>query len=78
MRPDLDVVELRGNVDTRLRKLDAGEVDAIVLAAAGLERLGLERAAQPLDFIPAPGQGTLALEARADDERVRGGGRGRA
>ena len=71
VRPDLEVVELRGNVDTRLRKLDAGEVDAIVLAAAGLERLGLERAAQPLDFIPAPGQGTLALEARADDERVR-------
>jgi hydroxymethylbilane synthase len=71
VRPDLVVVELRGNVDTRLRKLDAGEVDAIVLAAAGLERLGLERAAQPLDFIPAPGQGTLALEARADDERVR-------
>ena len=70
VRPDLEVVELRGNVDTRLRKLDAGEVDAIVLAAAGLERLGLERAAQPLDFIPAPGQGTLALEARADDERV--------
>ena len=71
VRPDLEVVELRGNVDTRLRKLDAGEVDAIVLAAAGLERLGLERAAQPLDFVPAPGQGTLALEARADDERVR-------
>jgi hydroxymethylbilane synthase len=70
VRPDLEVVELRGNVDTRLRKLDAGEVDAIVLAAAGLERLGLERAAQPLDFIPAPGQGTLALEARAEDERV--------
>jgi hydroxymethylbilane synthase len=71
VRPDLDVVELRGNVDTRLRKLDAGEVDAIVLAAAGLERLGLEREVSPLDFVPAPGQGTLAIEARADDERVR-------
>ena len=71
MRPDLEVVELRGNVDTRLRKLDAGEVDAIVLAAAGLERLGLERDVTPLDFVPAPGQGTLAIEARADDERVR-------
>jgi hydroxymethylbilane synthase len=71
VRPDLEVVELRGNVDTRLRKLDAGEVDAIVLAAAGLERLGLERAAEALDFVPAPGQGTLAIEARADDERVR-------
>ena len=71
VRPDLEVVELRGNVDTRLRKLDAGEVDAIVLAAAGLERLGLERDVTPLDFVPAPGQGTLAIEARADDERVR-------
>ena len=72
VRPDLEVVELRGNVDTRLRKLDAGEVDGIVLAAAGLERLGVERAVQALDFVPAPGQGTLAIEARADDERVRG------
>jgi hydroxymethylbilane synthase len=71
VRPDLDVVELRGNVDTRLRKLDAGEADGIVLAAAGLERLGLTREVTPLDFIPAPGQGTLALEARAGDERVR-------
>jgi hydroxymethylbilane synthase len=71
VRPDLELVELRGNVDTRLRKLDAGEADAIVLAAAGLERLGLERAAEPLPFVPAPGQGTLAIEARADDERVR-------
>jgi hydroxymethylbilane synthase len=69
-RPDLAVVELRGNVDTRLRKLDAGEVDAVVLAAAGLARLGLGRAAEGLDFVPAPGQGTLAIEARADDERV--------
>jgi hydroxymethylbilane synthase len=71
VRADLEVVELRGNVDTRLRKLDAGEVDVIVLAAAGLERLGLERDARPLDWVPAPGQGTLAIEARADDERVR-------
>ena len=70
VRPDLEVVELRGNVDTRLRKLDAGEADAIVLAAAGLERLGIERAAAALDFVPAPGQGTLAIEAREDDERV--------
>ena len=71
VRPDLEVVELRGNVDTRLRKLDAGEADAIVLAAAGLERLGLERDAAPLDFVPAPGQGTLAIETRAGDERAR-------
>jgi hydroxymethylbilane synthase len=71
VRPDLEVVELRGNVDTRLRKLDAGEVDAVVLAAAGLERLGVERAGEVLDFIPAPGQGTLALEIRADDDHTR-------
>jgi hydroxymethylbilane synthase len=71
VRPDVEVVELRGNVDTRLRKLDAGEADAIVLAAAGLERLGITRDATPLDFVPAPGQGTLAIEARVDDERVR-------
>ena len=71
VRPDLEVVELRGNVDTRLRKLDAGEVDAVVLAAAGLERLGVERAGESLDFVPAPGQGTLALEIRAGDDAVR-------
>jgi hydroxymethylbilane synthase len=68
--PALDVRELRGNVDTRLRKLRDGEVDGIVLAAAGLARLGLDVDAQPLDFVPAPGQGSLALEARIDDERV--------
>jgi hydroxymethylbilane synthase len=71
VRPDLEVVELRGNVDTRLRKLDSGEVDAVVLAAAGLDRLGIGRPAQRLDVVPAPGQGTLAIEARADDARVR-------
>jgi hydroxymethylbilane synthase len=71
VRPDLEVVELRGNVDTRLRKLDAGDVDAVVLAAAGLERLGVERAGEALDFVPAPGQGTLALEIRADDRDTR-------
>jgi len=74
-REDLDVVELRGNVDTRLRKLAAGEVDALVLARAGLQRLGREdEVGSVLDaerFVPAPGQGALALEARADDERVR-------
>jgi hydroxymethylbilane synthase len=71
VRPDLEVVELRGNVDTRLRKLEAGEVDAIVLAAAGLDRLGVERAGEALSFVPAPGQGTLAIEARGGDDRVR-------
>ncbi|MBI1816820.1 MAG: hydroxymethylbilane synthase [Deltaproteobacteria bacterium] len=71
LHPTLDVVSLRGNVDTRLRKFDAGEFDAIILAAAGLQRLGLTRAdAQPLDprlFVPAVGQGALAIETRADD-----------
>jgi hydroxymethylbilane synthase len=72
--PELEVVELRGNVDTRLRKLDAGEVDALVLAAAGLDRLGVDRVAAPLSgevFVPAPGQGTLAIEAREGDDGVR-------
>ena len=71
LRPDLDVVELRGNVDTRLRKLADGEVDALVLAAAGLARLGRrDVAAAPLEgpvFVPAPGQGCLAVQARAGD-----------
>ena len=66
VRPDLDVVELRGNVDTRLRKLAGGEADALVLAAAGLARLG-RAAGTPLagdPFVPAAGQGVLALQAR--------------
>ena len=66
-RPDLEVVELRGNVDTRLRKLAAGEVDALVLAAAGLARLGRsDVGAVPLEgdmFVPAPGQGFLVVQA---------------
>jgi hydroxymethylbilane synthase len=69
-RADLDVVELRGNVDTRLRKLADGEVDALVLAAAGLERLGVG-GGTPLDgelFVPAPGQGALALQVRSSDD----------
>ena len=74
-RPDLVVVLLRGNVDTRLRKWRAGEVDALLLAAAGLARLGIsEPAAQPLpvdEFLPAVGQGALALECRADDGATR-------
>ena len=74
LRSDLEIVPIRGNVDTRLRKLEAGEVDALVLAAAGLERLG--RAARivevlsPEVMLPAVGQGALALEVRADDEFV--------
>lgn len=74
LRPDLAVVEMRGNVDTRLDKLARGHVDAILLAAAGLARLGLTPAGAvtiPVRaFVPAIGQGILALEARADDERV--------
>jgi hydroxymethylbilane synthase len=66
-RPDLDVVPVRGNVDTRLRKLAAGEFDALVLALAGLHRLGREADADGVldELVPAAGQGALALEARA-------------
>jgi hydroxymethylbilane synthase len=73
-RPDLDVRELRGNVDTRLRKLADGEYDAAILAAAGLERLGRAGEGEPADpaiLTPAPGQGCLALEARSDDAETR-------
>jgi hydroxymethylbilane synthase len=70
-RPDLDVAELRGNVDTRLEKLRAGEYDGIVLAAAGLRRLGREDEIafrfDPAEMTPAAGQGALALEARRGD-----------
>jgi hydroxymethylbilane synthase len=70
--PGILVEDVRGNVDTRLRKLDEGVVDAVVLAAAGLARLGIERShakVLPLDqMVPAPGQGALAVQARADDE----------
>lgn len=68
-REDLHVAEIRGNVDTRLRKLADGEVDALVLAAAGLDRLGRGDAADARleEFVPAPGQGVIALEGRADD-----------
>lgn len=70
LRPDLELLDLRGNVGTRLAKLDAGRYDAIVLACAGLERLGLaarirSRLAAP-DWLPAPGQAAIAIEARAD------------
>lgn len=70
-RPDLIIKSLRGNADTRLAKLEAGEYDAIVLAAAGLERIGESRRIteyfDPTIFIPAVGQGTLAAECRSDD-----------
>jgi hydroxymethylbilane synthase len=69
------VVNFRGNVETRLRKLDAGEVDATLLALAGLKRLERADAATAIlstdEFLPAVGQGIIALEARADDARTR-------
>jgi hydroxymethylbilane synthase len=70
-REDLEPVAIRGNVDTRLAKLEQGELDAILLARAGLQRLGREDVVgavlDPARFVPAPGQGTLALQARSDD-----------
>jgi hydroxymethylbilane synthase len=75
LRPDLRVVPLRGNVETRLRKLDGGEVDATMLALAGLKRLGLVQHAADImsieEFLPAVGQGAIGIEARAGDARTR-------
>ena len=73
-RPDLNVTPLRGNVETRLRKLEDGEVDATILALAGLKRLGLVEHATKImsaeEFLPAVGQGAIGIEARADDTRT--------
>ena len=69
-RPDLKIVTLRGNVETRLEKLEAGEADATILSAAGLHRLGLDDVGTVIPFelmLPAPGQGALGIECRADD-----------
>lgn len=74
-RPDLSVIVLRGNVETRLRKLDAGEFDATVLAMAGLERLGLAARVReklsPRQMLPAVGQGVIGIECRVADARIR-------
>ena len=74
MRPDLEVVTFRGNVQTRLRKLGEGRAEGTILALAGLRRLGLAEVASeilPLDtFPPAPGQGAICVESRIGDERV--------
>jgi len=74
-RPDLDIRDLRGNVNTRLRKLDEGQYDAIILAAAGLIRLEMsERIAQfiePEEMLPANGQGAVGIECRTDDETIK-------
>jgi hydroxymethylbilane synthase len=71
LRPDIDAVEFRGNVDTRLRKLAEGQVDAVLLAAAGLDRLEktewLRQRLEPEDFCPAAGQGALGIETRKED-----------
>ena len=73
-RPDLDIIDLRGNVGTRLSKLDAGQYDAIILASAGLKRLGLaeriRHTIQPELSLPAVGQGALGLECRGNDQVV--------
>ncbi len=72
MRPDLEIAEIRGNVDTRLAKVERGEYDGAILAAAGLQRLGrLGEATEIYEaqaFLPSPGQGVIALECRDDDE----------
>ena len=74
VRPDLDLRDLRGNVNTRLAKLDAGEYDAIVLACAGLDRLGfasrIRARLDAPDWLPAPAQGAVAVECRAEDPAV--------
>ena len=75
MRPDLEIVEIRGNVDTRLAKVERGEYDGTVLAAAGLLRLGRLAEATEIyeahEFLPSPGQGVIAIECRADDAATR-------
>ncbi len=75
MRRDLKLVDLRGNVETRLRKLDDGVADATLLALAGLKRLGLADAAAKVleldEFLPAVGQGAIGIETRADDAKIR-------
>ena len=75
MRPDLNIVPLRGNVETRLRKLDNGDVDATLLALAGLKRLGLVEHATDImsaeEFLPAAAQGAIGIEVRAGDKRMR-------
>lgn len=73
-RPDIQLVDVRGNIDTRLRKLKEGEFEAIILARAGLQRLGLEyhivQILPPEEFLPAPGQGALAVETRTSDIEI--------
>jgi hydroxymethylbilane synthase len=76
MRPDLQLADLRGNVNTRIRKLQDGEYDAIILACAGLERLGLDQLVsetlRPPTWLPSATQGTIGVQCRAGDEAVSG------
>ena len=74
LRPDLHIEPIRGNVQTRLDKISRGEADATMLAAAGLDRLGIEEGAPvPIEaMLPAPGQAAIGIECRADDDQVRG------
>ena len=73
-RPDLEIVPIRGNVDTRLRKADGEECDGTVIAVAGLDRMGMADVIteylSPEQFVPPPGQGAMAVEIRADDDRI--------
>ena len=74
VRPDLEIVNLRGNIHTRLQRLDDGDFDAIILAKAGLDRMGIDRPMHVLDktrFIPAPAQGAIAVECRKSDDATR-------
>lgn len=72
-RPDLSIIPLRGNVESRLRKIEMGEADATLLAAAGLDRLGHSEIGVVLDeLLPAPAQGAVGIEVRSDDRRTRG------
>ena len=77
LRPDLEIVDLRGNLDTRLRKLDEGQFQAIILAAAGLNRLGMSDRAtayfNAMEMLPAVGQGALGIELRRDDAELLAG-----
>ena len=72
LRPDLDIVDVRGNLDTRMRKAEEGEVDAVILAAAGISRLGwadrITHYIDPSEMCPAVGQGAIGVEVRADDD----------
>jgi hydroxymethylbilane synthase len=74
LRPDLKILDIRGNIDTRLKKLKSGSYDALILACAGLNRLGLQNEISDIlnfeEMLPAPGQGALAIETRKDDSRT--------